>query len=148
MIPNTRPVQAIYKTVSPRDPEKIHWGHMDVVAWSDDGEPLVVGRDGLILASNVGGYDHISEVDDDTKHVVPGGGWMLRYDNGTEAWEEPVVAWAIDQTGWGAPLTTDGEGVVQPLEPMAGTTVTVSHPDMRDVDPTPMAAPTTLAAGS
>lgn len=84
-----------------------------IVAWSDDGEPLVVGPQGLITAWSLAGYDSVLEGQPRSiVTAVPGGGWLIDcvdQDGGT--WTDVIVAWAVYSDGSMAPLGTDQHGV-------------------------------------
>jgi len=56
-----------------------------------------------------------------TRPILPplrrrGNGWQVEHteEDGTR-WGEPILAWALDVSGWVSPLTTDSDGVVYNL---------------------------------
>lgn len=74
----------------------------------------------------------------DRVEVLPGGGWLIQYQNdGDECFVEPVVGWAIyhhrDPEGnsiSGVPLVTDCHGDVMALSDTSDK-YKVFHPDAR-----------------
>jgi hypothetical protein len=92
--------------------DKYVWNEKPVVAWGDDGDPLVVGRRGLELASRLlGGDIETWELEENEyTHTIPGGGWMVTVDDGLGVMTFPVVAWQIDRDGYGRALTAGGDG--------------------------------------
>lgn len=102
-----------------------------VIAWDDEGAPLVAGDRKLVRADFWINFHGIAEDDNPPLMVVPGGGWMITYSGGDQHRTEPVVAWAIDDFGYGKPLATDGGGLVMPEE----GDICVWHPDASDRQP-------------
>ena len=50
--------------------------------------------------------------------AVPGQDWLVTYHEGSGlTWTEPVVAWVIDDEGFGWALVTDEHGDLQRIEP-------------------------------
>lgn len=132
MIP-AHPGYAVNFKLEPRPPERA-WTHLPVVAWDDDGAPLVAHRRGLITPDRANfGRPIVSwEVTeaDTYPHTVPGDGWMVtRTDTTTgDRWTEPVIAWQIDPDGYGRPITLDAEGA---LNPDPDPSAVVWHPQHR-----------------
>ncbi|MFE9874373.1 hypothetical protein ACFYON_27420 [Micromonospora sp. NPDC005686] len=106
---------------------------MRVEAWDDEGLPLVVGKNGLVLAQAIEGFLGLRKNEETIRAVIPGGGWRVRVKNTKDTWEEFVVAWVIDYDGWATPLTPQwsepdkmapiagpAEGDVELLPPQAG----------------------------
>lgn len=83
-----------------------------VVAWSDDGQALVVDRKGggLRVAATVAGFVRLVHKTEVT--IVPGGGWMGDFDDDITRTTMPVVAWRIEDDGDGRPLFTIDTGDV------------------------------------
>ncbi|MGK3945108.1 hypothetical protein ABK046_42825 [Streptomyces caeruleatus] len=83
-----------------------------VIAWGDNGEPLVVGRRGLVPAWELGSIDRLASEDAPVVGAVSGGGWLIdcKDDEGNE-WTLPILAWTIHANGSTTPLTTDRDGV-------------------------------------
>lgn len=111
-----------------------------VVAWSDEGEALVVDsrRGTLRPARTLTGFTAVTEDDESIVTAVPGGGWMMRYiaEDGS-TWVEPVVAWAVDRRGYADALATDSTGAVEPLRGLTRRPE-FFHPNRRD-EPGPVA---------
>jgi hypothetical protein len=114
---------AHYKQGTDERPTGIRY--RSVVAWSEEGDALVVDeRLGcLVPARSIPGFQR---VDQGHWHgarnlsrivaAIPGGGWTAELrtsddTDGTNTWAEPIVAWAIDAEGQMYPLavTSDGE---------------------------------------
>lgn len=91
-----------------------------VEAWDNSGAAMVVDskRGGLRRAADYTNFREVARDDGVTAiAAVPGGGWEFEYtnDDGT-TFRDPVVAWAIDSTGWGHPLAADHTGFAYPEE--------------------------------
>jgi hypothetical protein len=83
-----------------------------VIAWGDDGEPLVVGRRGLVPAWDLGAIKRLGDDEAPAVGAVPGGGWMIDCkDAEGGSWTLPILAWTIHSNGAAVPLTTDSDGV-------------------------------------
>jgi hypothetical protein len=87
---------------------------MPVIAWDDDGSPLIAGKFGLISAADSGlgavrGIKHDTEA---AVGAVPGGGGVIDCvdDEGT-TWTTPILAWVIHGNGTATPITSDVDGV-------------------------------------
>lgn len=98
-----------------------------VVAFDDDGEPMVIADDRLRRASRVG-TGKWALADCGSVTVIPGGGWMVRRveSDGRSVWSVPVVAWRIVGDA-GVPMVTDEDGMV--VELPSGDEWSVFHPD-------------------
>lgn len=83
-----------------------------VVAWDDEGAPLVVGRRGLVPAFELGAVQRIVRDQHPAVAAVPGGGWLIdcKDDDGI-TWTLPILAWTVHADGSTTPLTTDADGV-------------------------------------
>lgn len=93
-----------------------------VVAWDDDGTPLVAVPFAQALrrpsdVTRIYGADvtcwHIEAGVGHAPGVVPGDGWMARFtEPDGDTLDEPVVAWQIDPTGDGRAILLNSEGFV------------------------------------
>lgn len=95
-----------------------------VVAWADDGHPMVVGyqdhptaryHKALVRAESLPGYEGIGVDGDPLPFAfIPGNGWMVEREDGSK---EPLVAWAVGTYGGGTagmvvfPMFTEEEKV-------------------------------------
>lgn len=71
----------------------------DVVAWADDGHPMVVGDKGLVRAESLPGYEGLGLDGSPMPFAfIPGNGWMVERENGER---DPLVAWAMCTYGGG-----------------------------------------------
>lgn len=83
-----------------------------VIAWGDDGEPLVAGRRGLVPAWDLGEVSRVNSEEAPAVGAVPGGGWMIDCkDTDGVSWTVPILAWTIHSDGTATPITTDVDGV-------------------------------------
>lgn len=110
------------------------WERRPVIAWDDDGRPLIAGRRSLVYPDAIDVIDgqpvtswRLDE-DDGYEATVPGGGWMVtqRFAEG-DTRTTPVVAWQISPDGWGRPLIADPDGVITADNDTA-TETTYWHP--------------------
>ena len=114
-----------------------HWSHKPVIAFDDDGHPLVVGdgeRDRSLVRADV--YANCDGVGDDPYPSViallPAGGWRVVWsqEGGTE-WSQPLVGWALRADGSVVPLDTDATGSVEELGSLHGK-YRIYHPEQRE----------------
>ncbi|MES9512042.1 hypothetical protein ABWJ92_37620 [Streptomyces sp. NPDC000609] len=105
MIPATVPTEAVF------DRGRLPDRSLPVHAWSDDGEPLVLWRNGLQRAQNIEGFKEVRERRQ-IVGVVPGGGWMTEWKDPSEGTSsaDPVVAWAVYSDGDARAIDTDADG--------------------------------------
>lgn len=85
-----------------------------VVAFDDEGGPLIIGRHGLENASSRVGYRGITKgVIREDVAIIPGDGWMMTCTepDGT-VWHQRIIAWAFDRYGEGRPMVTTDAGEV------------------------------------
>lgn len=81
----------------------------EVVAWNDDGDPLMInGRGYLEIVPDEQRY----VVSEPATGVIPGGGFVVHYCNTEtgERWTAPVVAWRIYAEDGGVALVQTEEG--------------------------------------
>lgn len=124
-IPATAPMEAVFES---KDGE--NESTRTVIAWDDDGIPMVVGKKGLLVRATM--YTDFTEVREAEKvDVVSGGGWLIEYTDAAtgKKWSEPVVAWRIVDGHFGGPLWTDCEGSLSWTEYVKSGEIRVWHPD-------------------
>ncbi|KAA1431863.1 hypothetical protein [Mycolicibacter arupensis] len=100
-----------------------------VVAWDDDGRPMVVGEKRLIPASAYSDFRSLEQTDamSDPVQLIPGGGWVASYKDGYAA---PLVAWAVCRDGLVRALAPADDLYAESAGP--GREFTVYHPDETD----------------
>lgn len=103
-----------------------------VIAFDDEGYPLVMGKKKLIrtelFGENVKIEIHASE--GDYTHIMPGGGWRIEFTQKDGAkWDTPLLAWAI-RDGLVDPLYADGDGDVS--TPYNSDKYNIYHPDEKE----------------
>jgi hypothetical protein len=134
MIPAPRGLTARYK----QDESPLAWDYKPVIAFGDDGHPLIVGegkRDrNLVRADTYANYDGLG--DDLYPAIVallPAGGWRVAWsrDDGQGEWSQPLVGWGLKADGSVVPLDTDGTGCVEELDSPRGK-YRVYHPGAED----------------
>jgi hypothetical protein len=98
---------------------------LEVVAWDDDGYPMVLPEEppgdrehrGLTRADALADYDGVEE--DPFPRIIaliPAGGWRVEWRNDAGSWSEPLVGWGIRTSGLVDALITDGDGDVRPVD--------------------------------
>jgi hypothetical protein len=134
VIPATH-IVALYGSDTDDDPL---WS-CPVIAFDDDGRPLVLGERGLVPAESLDGFHSLATTVEHT--VIPGAGWIAavaiddddRFDPGVgfgdprRYFHVPVVAWLIDDDGEGVPLVARPDGTTATWEGP------VFHPDEVEV---------------
>ncbi|MEU9322014.1 hypothetical protein [Streptomyces sp. NPDC048295] len=112
MIPATVPTEAVF------DRGRLPDMFLPVHAWSDEGEPLVLWRNGLQRAQDIEGFKEVRERRQ-IVGVVPGGGWMTEWQDPNEGtlFADPVVAWAVYSDGDARAIDTDADGDAVQLPP-------------------------------
>lgn len=76
-----------------------------VVAWSDDGAALVLGRDGhLVPAADLGTIAHIVERGHQAVVPAQSGTFARIHPKGGSAMRVPVAYWLVDHEGWASPV--------------------------------------------
>jgi hypothetical protein len=102
---------------------------LPVVAWDDDGTPLVLDPDGLGLVDATGVKNgRFVALEDEAVPlgVLPGGGWIATIPNHDGPRVEPVVGWLVYQDGSIDPLVVDIQGMVTRI---TSGDATLDHPD-------------------
>ncbi|MER7048341.1 hypothetical protein [Streptomyces jumonjinensis] len=139
MIPNTQPYVAIsqYESTTPDGVRHVNHFEDPVVAWDDEGYPLVVSQQGLCRASDLPHFSMLSKVSRPIG-ALPADGWRVEHTNedGT-IWSEPLVGWLINADGTLSPLESDDQGRVHDvyLEYDRGA-YRIYHPDSERPLPT------------
>lgn len=107
-----------------------------VVAWSDDGDALVVdhGSGCLRPANQSKGFAGLNSDEGSVVAVLPGGGWLMHFTDEDGSWTEPVVGWTVTANGVVEALSTDLAGDVEGIGTV-GNKPTFSHPDRTKVSP-------------
>lgn len=102
---------------------------LPVVAWDDDGHALVSdGKGALVRASSFSDFDRVEGTSGVEEHAIPGGGWFAEYRiPGQIRRKAPVVAWQINELGFGVPLVAGRTAVLRPGE--SCEVLRVWHPD-------------------
>ena len=130
MIPAPPGLVALYKHDKPS-----HSTDLPIVAFDDDGHPLVIDQDGkrdktrLIRADAYVNYDGMAEDPYPSVTVLlPAGGWRAEFTDpdGTK-WSEPLVGWGL-KGGTTIPLTTASDGMVDDFDHYSGE-YRIYHPD-------------------
>jgi hypothetical protein len=91
--------------------------HRDpIVAFNDDGDPLILDEDKLVPASTAPNFVGVGESETARiVQIVPADGWIVwRFDDGP--WSVPLVAWGLTETGRVVPLQSDDNGLVLEFE--------------------------------
>ena len=115
MIPATHPYRVTLRHEHTGADGKTHYAfsRVPIIAWSDDGAPLVVGSTSLRRGDEIPGFWGIERADDHYITAIPGGGWRIRwFVDEDESFVEPVLCWAVTQEGIARPVTTDRYGSV------------------------------------
>lgn len=114
MIPNDAPYEAIFRHES-KNTGKPYYETKTILAWDDDGNAMIVSKDGRLVAA--AGYPNFIRVEE-KQHgdgkivaVIPGGGCFAEFEDKDGAYCMPVIAWKIDEFGWFTPITIDSDGV-------------------------------------
>jgi hypothetical protein len=113
-----------------------------VVAFDDEGGPLVLGERGLVAADSLPGFRSLAKTVRNT--VIPGAGWLAALPIDADTTEDatrflhvPVVAWLIDDDGDGLPLVAGADGTTAVWDGP------VFHPDETEARAEPITGPPT-----
>jgi hypothetical protein len=107
LIPADRSHYAIYENTKGRQTAR-----RPVIAWDDDGHPLVVGPQGLRRAEDLGRFVRLFENAAPVLSAIPGGGWLIECtDDEGVTWTDPIMAWTIHADGTAIPIGVDSDGV-------------------------------------
>jgi hypothetical protein len=99
-----------------------------VIAFNDDGEPLVAGRQNLVTASAYGKYELEDFGDGGYTAVIPGGGWCVEWPGGNSG---PLIGWACKPGGRIVALDADQHGLVEDSDDWIGE-YRIYHPDAEE----------------
>ncbi|OEV03820.1 hypothetical protein AN219_37725 [Streptomyces nanshensis] len=127
MIPANAPYEASYEHESNG---RTHYTTKPVIAWDDDGYPLVVGRDGCQL-DRANGWSNFHAVHPCQSPVVatlPGAGWIVEFNDDAGPLRLLVVAWLVRAEGSVDPVCVDPDGLSHDPTDM-GNFVKLYHPD-------------------
>jgi hypothetical protein len=134
MIPAPPGWAARYKHTAAGD-GSTYWTEKRVIAWDDDGAPLVVddetGR--LIAASHWSNFDGVDQAHESPiVSVAPAGGWISEYTLDGKKYAAPLIGWGLRADGTVVPLETDGDGYVDVSRARKDTEIRIYHPDEQD----------------
>lgn len=141
MIPATSPYRAAFKHRNGAG--GTYYEYMPVIAWDDEGNPLVACDDGksqrLLPARTYNNFAHVEPDEQRIIALIPGGGWRVEHSEDDGAtWSHPLVAWALQAGGLLVPVETDSDGVAEEVMDRA---YRIYHPDaLEGPDPRPGAA--------
>ncbi|MFR9796612.1 hypothetical protein ACL02U_12010 [Streptomyces sp. MS06] len=110
MIPASQPHEARYRHESDG---RIHYTTKAVIAWDDDGYPLVVGRDGcqLVRANGWRNFHDVVPVDPPVTAAFPAAGWQVVYkDDDSAEYRIPLTAWLTLADGSLRPVDVGTDG--------------------------------------
>ncbi|MFH8470580.1 hypothetical protein [Streptomyces sp. NPDC017991] len=110
MIPANQPYEARYKH---ENAGHKHYTTKRVIAWDEDGHPLVIGRDGasLIRASSWSNFHDVVPVDPPVVAALPGAGWRAEFrDEDGSLSSNPLTAWLVYADGNIKPADVDLTG--------------------------------------
>lgn len=112
MIPATHPYEARF--THKNDDGRTTFSFKPVIAWDDDGQPLVAGKRKLMVASSFTNFDRIMAADDSpVVATVPGDGWRAEFkDEDGSTISDPVIAFAVRADGTGLPIQVGSDGEV------------------------------------
>lgn len=118
------------ETTGPDGKRRYFWTHKPVVAWTDDGDALIVGRTDLVRARTRDNFHSLTESHQAaTVGVIPGGGWLVEFtDDDGSTWIEPILAWTVEADGSVKPQAVEVDGSVYSLASLGGKW-RIFHPD-------------------
>jgi hypothetical protein len=83
-----------------------------VLAWDNDGHPMVLGSHGLVRAADLGLIERVRQDQAAVVGAVPGGGWLIKYKDDEGAKHVvPILAWTVHADGSATPLATGQDGL-------------------------------------
>ena len=107
----------------------------EVIAWADNGDALLLGKKGLVVAHTLEGFQYIRRAKVQPKVVatLPGAGWQVstKFTDG-EIWTTPVLTWLVHENGDVVPMDVSPDGSVGNAvipDDETAKVVTVYHPD-------------------
>lgn len=113
---------------------KPHYSQMQVIAFDDDGYPMVL-HDKCHDLRRANSYTNFADVGEDSHPpivaMIGAGGWRIEYtdvDDGSK-WSEPLVGWGLAANGFVYPLETDTDGVVMQIGTPPSQEGRIYHPD-------------------
>lgn len=108
MIPASQPHEARYKH---EDDGHVHFTEKPVIAWSDDGEPLVVDGTRLVPAHRWNNFHDVVPCSPPIVTALPADGWHVEYkDDDGSTYTSPVTAWLVRSDGSCTAIDTDATG--------------------------------------
>lgn len=97
-----------------------------VIAFDDDGEPLVTSSQGLVRARTYGEFELIKDSASRYRALIPADGWRIKLDNGADM---PLIGWAVCLDGNVTPLVHIGCGHVVGYRELQSENHLIYHPD-------------------
>jgi len=86
--------------------------HVPIVAWDDEGHPLILGEHGLVPARNGRGYVGVDRQEESVVAALPGAGWRVEYKKGDgEVTSNLLVAWLVRADGYVFAVDSDSYGL-------------------------------------
>jgi hypothetical protein len=109
LIPAQQPHHAHYKHESNG---RTHFTTKPVIAWDDDGRPLVLHSKShrLVLADSYSNFHGVSEAPGQVVAAIPGGGWKVVYEDDGELVTDSVLLWLVRADGSVTPMDGDRTG--------------------------------------
>lgn len=102
----------------------------EIAAWNEDGDPMVVGSDGLKVCSGAN-FLGVAERDPRVVQLMPADGWRIyRDDEEGGLWWCPVVAWALKSDGSIEPVETDYTGYADTSDKIDGVIRHISEGEL------------------
>lgn len=127
--PTAHGYDALLARQSITDPDETVTVDVPVLAWGEDGIPLIVYNDRLTPADQVPGYIGVRPALPPMLGAVPGDGWHVEVatEDGT-TWSAPVIAWHVRPWDLATPIVASPQGVIGYPQNL-GTTWRAYHPD-------------------
>jgi len=124
IVPNV-PFEATYRYERQDEPKYVH-DVMPVVAFNDDGMPLVEEHNALRVASNIPGFQYIDRSKGNVVGTLPAAGWRVQWkaDNS----DEPIIGFVVYTDATTHPLVYDGDGYIEELDSSSGRDWTLIPP--------------------